>query len=179
MTLSYETLSRHKVIYLLAKADQILNDSRFIFLYGGKSANHISKSSLTKLIQTDRTILIDHFLTIKEKQLVFSASDVVALPYIRSSTSSGVLTLAANARKPVIVSDFPPVNQRMRNDPMGWPIKQNRVSDLVRVLQKEISSKPIKSHQKRFFGALERYSSINTIENFENCMQKAYTESLE
>ncbi len=50
-------------------------------------------------------MLINRYVSDDEEKLCFAASEVVLLPYLNHFGTSGVLSRAMSARKPVIVSD--------------------------------------------------------------------------
>ena len=62
-------------------------------------------SLIEKSKYSDRILWVEEYVKESEVNLYFSASDVVVLPYL-SASQSGIIPLAYNYNKPVIVSDL-------------------------------------------------------------------------
>jgi len=62
-------------------------------------------SLIEKSNYSDRILWVEEYVKESEVNLYFSASDVVVLPYL-SASQSGIIPLAYNYNKPVIVSDL-------------------------------------------------------------------------
>jgi glycosyltransferase involved in cell wall biosynthesis len=83
----------------------------FVLLIAGAPANARLDLSGYKTLAassavTDRVIWIEHYLSASELSAVLAVTDVLVLNYADSFTSqSGILNVAANFRKPLVVSD--------------------------------------------------------------------------
>jgi glycosyltransferase involved in cell wall biosynthesis len=74
---------------------------------------------LATLAQEGRALVINRYVSVEEERQLFAACDVVLLPYIRHFGSSGVLSRAVGAGKPVIASDEELVGRIVRERGLG------------------------------------------------------------
>lgn len=72
----------------------------------------------------DRIYLYPEFADNDHTQLVFSAADLLILPY-RSASQSGVLALAYHFEIPLLVTNHPGLAQPILNDNSGWVCSPN------------------------------------------------------
>ena len=75
----------------------------------------------------DRTYLFPKFADDHYTQQVFSAADIIVLPY-RSASQSGVLALAYHFEKPILATHHPGLAKPIKNDETGWICQPNSKS---------------------------------------------------
>ena len=77
----------------------------FLLCAGQQNPSGKTATSLAQLVRQNRACLLDRYVTVEEEKMCFAASDAVLLPYLNHFGTSGVLSRAMSAGKPVIVSD--------------------------------------------------------------------------
>ncbi len=105
--LFYGTGARRKGLHLAVEAMRQLPPESPVFLLCAGQQNPSGKTaaSLAQLVRQNRACLLDRYVTVEEEKMCFAASDAVLLPYLNHFGTSGVLSRAMSAGKPVIVSD--------------------------------------------------------------------------
>ena len=79
----------------------------------------------------------DEYIPDDKINLFFSASDIVALPYVKSS-QSGIIPIAYNYNKPVLVSNIPGLIEFVKNNQTGYVFENRNSKSLAEVLEKNI-----------------------------------------
>ena len=82
------------------------------------------QASLDSLAASKRLYLHPEFASEKRTQQVFSAADIVILPY-RSASQSGIIPQAYHYQKPIIATDLPGLKQLIETDKTGWVCSAN------------------------------------------------------
>ena len=112
---------RRKGMHLAAEAFvRLALDSHALLLYAGQppeDANLLAQ--LRGLEQRGVARLLLHRVSDSQEKLLFASADFVLLPYLGHFGSSGVLSRAVGAHKPVIASDEQLVGQRVRQHDLG------------------------------------------------------------
>ena len=113
--------TKRKGLHLVVEAmEKLPEDSRVFLLCAGKlSIAPKLRQRLYELEKQNKAKIFDRYVTQREEELCFCASDAVLLPYVRHMGSSGVLPRAAAAGKPVIASDFDLTGWRVRHHGLG------------------------------------------------------------
>jgi glycosyltransferase involved in cell wall biosynthesis len=121
--LFYGMGSRRKGLHIAAEAFSQLPPEANSVLYCAGSlkldAMPGTKDQLSRLEKLGRARIIDRFVTVDETEQLFAAADFVLLPYVRHFGSSGVLSQAAAAGKPVIAADYDLLGRLVRRHHMG------------------------------------------------------------
>ena len=96
----------------------------------------------------------DEYIPDENVNLFFSASDIVALPYIKSS-QSGIIPIAYNYNKPVLISNIPGLVEFVKNNQTGYIFENRNSKSLAEVLEKNIDNyntleNNIKNYKKDF-----------------------------
>ena len=86
-------------------------------------------SLIEKSKYSDRILWVEEYVKESEVNLYFSASDVVVLPYL-SASQSGIIPLAYNYNKPVIVSDLEGLAEVVDVDKTGHIFNYKLKNDL-------------------------------------------------
>jgi glycosyltransferase involved in cell wall biosynthesis len=119
--LFYGTGARRKGLPLAVAAMlQLPPDSPAFLLCAGRQ-NPAGKSAvgLAQLVRQNRARLLDRYVSVEEEKMCFAASDAVLLPYLNHFGSSGVLSRAMSAAKPVIASDEQLLGRLTREHRLG------------------------------------------------------------
>ena len=74
--------------------------------------------------------MLDRYVTVEEEKICFAASDAVLLPYLNHFGTSGVLSRATSASKPVIVSDEQLLGRLTRERRLGLVFPSGNISAL-------------------------------------------------
>ncbi len=112
---------RRKGLHLAVRAMQELSADSSAFLLCAGQLDPIGETAreLAQLVHHGRARLINRYVSLSEEKLCFAASDVVLLPYLDHFGTSGVLSRAMAAGKPVIVSDEQLLGRLTREQGLG------------------------------------------------------------
>jgi glycosyltransferase involved in cell wall biosynthesis len=130
--LFYGTGARRKGLHLAVEAMRQLppESAAFLLCAGQQNPSGKNAAGLTQLVRQNRARLLDRYLTVEEEKMCFAASDVVLLPYLNHFGTSGVLSRAMSAGKPVIVSDEQLLGQLTREHGLGLLFPSGNVDAL-------------------------------------------------
>ncbi len=117
--LNYGVGDKRKGLHLAIEAMQNISSPSFLLCAGQLRADQKILSKLEMLEAQGKAKVINRYVSDNEADLCFCACDVVLLPYIEHFGSSGVLSRAAAAGKPVIVSDEALLGKRVREHKLG------------------------------------------------------------
>jgi glycosyltransferase involved in cell wall biosynthesis len=95
---------------------------------------------LSALHAEGRAEIVNRYVTAEEEKQLFAACDAVLLPYIRHPVGSGVLSRAAGAGKPVIVSDEYFLGHVVRQYNMGLVFPSGNVPELQKAVARACSA---------------------------------------
>jgi glycosyltransferase involved in cell wall biosynthesis len=112
---------RRKGLHLAVEAFSRLQDGHAAFLLcaGQQPPGSELGPALQQLVARGRAAVINRYVLPDEERLCFAACDFVLLPYLHHFGSSGVLSRAAGAGRPVIASDEQLVGRRVREHGLG------------------------------------------------------------
>ncbi|MBT7656340.1 MAG: glycosyltransferase [Flavobacteriales bacterium] len=113
------------------------------------------QTALDRLVVSERLYLHPEFASETLTQQVFSAADIVILPY-RSASQSGIIPLAYHYHKPIIVTDRPGLKQIIEVDQTGWVCSPNALA-LSETLVTAFKESP-KTKKEKLLKAREKYS---------------------
>lgn len=129
---------------------------------GGKDeANHILnyRKKYEKLGIIEDTLFENRYIPFEDVSIYFAASDVVVLPYVKVY-QSGVLMLAYNFSKPVVVTDTGGLSEVVEDQKNGYivPIRNpSKLSESIsKILQNEKLSERMGKYSKHL--SLTKYS---------------------
>jgi glycosyltransferase involved in cell wall biosynthesis len=119
--LFYGGAYRRKGLHLAVEAMLALPAQSLAFLLfaGHQPPEARTRRDLEKLCREGRARVIDRYVSAEEEKLLFAAADFVLLPYLGHFGSSGVLSRAAGAGKPVVASDEELVGRLVRECGLG------------------------------------------------------------
>jgi glycosyltransferase involved in cell wall biosynthesis len=135
--LFYGTGARRKGLHIAVEAMLRLPPDFPAFLLCAGQQNPAGKTAadLAQLVRQNRAKLLDRYVTVEEEKLCFAASDAVLLPYLNHFGTSGVLSRAMSAGKPVIVSDEQLLGRLTREHRLGLMFPSGNVSALAQCLR--------------------------------------------
>lgn len=112
---------RRKGLHLAVQAmlDFPQDNPAFLLCAGKQDPGGETAQGLEKLVSENRALTINRYVSDDEEKLCFAASDAVLLPYLNHFGTSGVLSRAMSARKPVIVSDEQLLGKLTRERQLG------------------------------------------------------------
>ena len=112
---------QRKGLHLAVRALQDLpaNSPAFLLCAGRQNPAGKTASGLAQLVQQGRARPINRYVSLAEEKYCFAASDIVLLPYLNHFGTSGVLSRAMAASKPVIVSDEQLLGRLTREQGLG------------------------------------------------------------
>jgi glycosyltransferase involved in cell wall biosynthesis len=130
--LFYGTGARRKGLHLALEAMLRLPPESPAFLLCAGQQNPAGKTaaSLAQLVRQNRARLLDRYVTVEEEKMCFAACDAVLLPYLNHFGTSGVLSRAMSAAKPVITSDEQLLGRLTRERRLGLIFPSGNVSAL-------------------------------------------------
>ncbi|HEY5345070.1 MAG TPA: glycosyltransferase family 4 protein [Verrucomicrobiae bacterium] len=156
--LFYGTGARRKGLHVAVEAMLQLPPESPAFLLCAGQQNPTGKTAddIAKLIRQNRARLLDRYVTVEEEKMCFVASDAVLLPYLNHFGTSGVLSRAMSAGKPVIVSDEQLVGRLTREHQLGLAFPSGNVSALAQSLRQMTQLSAAETNQ--FAAAAQRYA---------------------
>jgi len=135
--LFYGTGARRKGLHIAVEAMlQLLPESpAFLLCAGQQNPTGKTADGIAQLVRQNRARLLDRYVTVEEEKMCFAASDAVLLPYLNHFGTSGVLSRATSAGKPVIVSDEQLLGRLTREHKLGLVFPSGNVSALAQSLR--------------------------------------------
>jgi glycosyltransferase involved in cell wall biosynthesis len=129
---------RRKGLHLAVQALRRLpaDSPAFLLCAGQQNPTGETAQGLEELVRQNRARLINRYVTAEEEKLCFLAGDVVLLPYLNHFGTSGVLSRAMAAGKPVIVSDEQLLGRLTREQGLGLLFPSGDFAALGGCLQK-------------------------------------------
>ena len=149
---------RRKGLHLAVRAMQELTADSPAFLLCAGQQNPVGEtaSGLETLVQQGRARLVNRYVSLAEEKNCFAASDVVLLPYLNHFGTSGVLSRAMAAGKPVIVSDEQLLGRLTREQDLGLLFPSGNVRMLRERMQQAAAFSP--EETTRFLRAAGTYA---------------------
>ena len=119
--LFYGTGARRKGLHLAVEAMRQLppESPAFLLCAGQQNPSGKTAAALAQLVRQNRACLLDRYVTVEEEKMCFAASDAVLLPYLNHFGTSGVLSRAMSAARPVITSDEQLLGRLTREHRLG------------------------------------------------------------
>lgn len=164
---------RRKGLHLVISAfERMSNDTAAFLLFAGhKPQNARIAKALERFASEGRAFLIKRYVTDTEERLLFGAADFVLLPYVGHFGSSGVLSRAAGARRPVIASDEGLVGRLVREHNLGLLFSTGNVDELAVAMRKAMQADP--SERERWQFALAAYARTCSFDAFRDALMAA------
>ena len=168
--LFYGTGARRKGLHVAVEAMLQLPPESPAFLLCAGQQNPTGKTAdgIAQLVRQNRARLLDRYVTVEEEKLCFAASDAVLLPYLNHFGTSGVLSRAMSAGKPVIVSDEQLLGRLTREHKLGLAFPSGNSFALAQMLRQmtELSAAEI----NQFASAAQRYAQTYSRDAFRSAL---------
>lgn len=157
--LFYGTGARRKGLHLVVEAMLQLPDETpaFLLCAGQQDPSGHTADGLQKLVAQNRARFINRYVSEEEEKLCFAASDAVLLPYLNHFGTSGVLSRAMSAGKPVITSDEQLLGKLTREHELGFLFPSGQSAELCKVLEK--ITLRFTEENLRFTASTQRYAA--------------------
>ena len=158
--LFYGTGARRKGLHLAVEAFLQLPPESPAFLLCAGRQNPAGKTAagLAQLVRQNRARLLDRYVTVEEEKLCFAVSDAVLLPYLNHFGTSGVLSRAMSAARPVITADEQLLGRLTREHKLGLVFPSGDVSALRDCLRRVAQFSPAET--ATFAAAAGKYAGI-------------------
>ncbi len=171
--LFYGTGARRKGLHLTVDAMLRLppESSAFLLCAGQQSPTGETAAGLAQLARQNRARLLDRYVSVDEEKLCFAASDAVLLPYLNHFGTSGVLSRAMSAGKPVIVSDEQLLGRLTREHQLGLVFPSGNAMALSQCIQRmtQLST----TEMAGFADAARRYAKAYSREAFRTALLRS------
>lgn len=130
--LFYGTGARRKGLHLAVEAMRQLplESPAFLLCAGQQNPTGKTAAGMAQLVRQNRARQLDRYVTVDEEKICFAASDAVLLPYLNHFGTSGVLSRAMSAARPVITSDEQLLGRLTREYRLGLVFPSGMVSAL-------------------------------------------------
>lgn len=158
--LFYGTGAKRKGLHLAVDAMQQLpkGSSAFLLCAGQQNPTGKTAADLAQLVRENRARLLNRYVSEAEEKMCFAASDAVLLPYLKHFGTSGVLSRAMAAAKPVIVSDEQLLGRLTREHQLGLVFPSGNVSALQQAITQVAHLSA--SDTAKFAAAARRYADL-------------------
>ncbi len=148
----------------------------FLLVAGKQDPPLLVRKGLNALVQQNRALIMNRFVSHAEEKLCFQAADIVLLPYLNHFGTSGILSRAMATGKPVIASDEQLLGRLVRDNKIGWTFPSGSVTALAECLTK--AGIVDAEAQKRFAANAADYVNRYSRQNFHNALvESLLTES--
>jgi glycosyltransferase involved in cell wall biosynthesis len=164
--LFYGTGARRKGLHIAVEAmlQLPLESPAFLLCAGQQNPTGKTADGIAQLVRQNRAKLLDRYVSVEEEKLCFTASDAVLLPYLNHFGTSGVLSRAMSAGKPVIVSDEQLLGRLTREHQLGLAFPSGNSSALAQTLRQMTQLSVAETNQ--FASAAQRYAQTYSRDAF-------------
>jgi glycosyltransferase involved in cell wall biosynthesis len=160
--LFYGTGARRKGLDLAVAALLRLpvDSPAFLFCVGQQNPAGETARGLDLLVGQNRARLVNRYVSVAEEKSCFAASDFILLPYLNHFGTSGVLSRAMAAARPVIISDEQLLGRLTREQGLGLLFPSGQVEKLSQCLKQAAALSPaeIKPYATAAHAYARRYS---------------------
>jgi glycosyltransferase involved in cell wall biosynthesis len=164
---------RRKGLHLAVQAmlDLPADSPAFLLCAGKQDPTGETARGLAKLTAQNRALVMNRYISNDEEKQCFAASDVVLLPYLNHFGTSGVLSRAMSARKPVIVSDEQLLGKLTRERGLGLLFPSGDARALGASMKRAIAFTP--EEKAKFHGAARKYALSYSRKAFREALVKS------
>ena len=152
-----------KGIDILLEAFNLLPESYFLLIASGSATLNMDLDR--EKFVGKRKMHIDSFIEESEVPTIFSASDIVCMPYRESylDGTSGVLVQSALSGKPICVPNIPPFDEIVRDFEIGSLFTPGDFRSLANALKEIDVTENSKDYRTNWGGYLQNISSWKEI----------------
>jgi glycosyltransferase involved in cell wall biosynthesis len=156
--LFYGTGARRKGLHLAVDAmlQQPQESPAFLLCAGQQNPSGKTAAGIAELVRQGRALLLDRYISVEEEKMCFAASDAVLLPYLNHFGTSGVLSRAMSAGKPVIVSDEQLLGRLVREHQVGLVFQSGNIAALQEAVRR--ATQIFKTDAEQFRAAAGSYA---------------------
>ncbi len=135
---------RRKGLHLAVRAllELAADSPAFLLCAGQQNPSGETAAGLEQLVRQGRAALINRYVSVAEEKNCFAASDVVLLPYLDHFGTSGVLSRAMAADRPVIVSNEQLLGRLTREQRLGLLFPSGDVTALREKIRQAAAFSP-------------------------------------
>lgn len=175
--LHYGTASKRKGLHLLLDAldSGSLHNQVFLLVAGNITKSKEELQRLKILEAAGQAKVLNYYITSTEEKICFCASDFIALPYISHYGSSGILSRAAAAKRPVIASNYHILGRRIVENALGLVFENNNIDSLKTALKQALILN--KYNPSCFNKNLINYAEKCSVALFKELITKTYLSS--
>jgi glycosyltransferase involved in cell wall biosynthesis len=177
--LFYGGAYRRKGLHLAVEALLGLpqNSPAFLLCAGQQMDDPEIRSGLETLVAQGRAKVISRYIFEEEEKLLFAASDIVLLPYIKHFGNSAVLSRAGGAGKMVIASDEELVGRLVRKHDLGLLFPSGNAAAFRQSIVRAVEARP--EELARWQAAAFRYAELSSRAEFRRVLQQSFTQTFE
>jgi len=172
--LFYGGAYRRKGLHLVVEAMLNLPESSpaFLLCAGQQMNDPLIQNGLARLEAQGRAKVISRYIYEDEEKLLFAASDIVLLPYIKHFGNSAVLSRAGGAGKMVIASDEELVGRLVRKYELGLSFESGNAVALRESIERAVNASP--EEIIRWQSAALRYGQISSRAEFRRVLLESF-----
>jgi glycosyltransferase involved in cell wall biosynthesis len=146
----------------------------FLLCAGQQMNDQRTLRGLETLVTQGRARVISHYIFEEEEKLLFAASDIVLLPYIKHFGNSAVLSRAAGAGKMVIASDEELVGRLVRKHGLGLLFPSGDATAFRQSIVRAMNAQPQELAQWQ--AAAFRYAQQSSRAEFRRVLLQAFAQ---
>lgn len=177
--LFYGGAYRRKGLHLALEALLALppDSPAFLLCAGQQMDDPLVQKGLTTLAAQGRAKVISRYIYEEEEKLLFAASDIVLLPYIKHFGNSAVLSRAGGAGKMVIASDEELVGRLVRKYNLGLLFPSGDAAAFRRSIGQALEAKP--EELALWQAAAFRYAQQSSRAEFRRILTQSFLPAVE
>jgi len=169
--LYFGLIRRYKgVKYLVLSMERIVKDTGARLLLCGEF--YEDRDEILDLIEKssvkDKITLCDRFIPNEEVADYFCAADLVVLPYV-SATQSGIVQIAYNYNKPVIVTKVGGLPEIVPDGKTGYTVEPEKPEAIADAVKKYFANKDKHDFESSVKAEKKKYSWERMVEAVEKC----------
>jgi glycosyltransferase involved in cell wall biosynthesis len=158
--------------YLIEALPEVLREMDVLLLIAGEfwKKKEDYESQIARCNLRGKVKIADRYIPDEEVGIYFSAADIVVLPYV-SVTGSGIVPLAFEQEKPVIVSDVGALAEIVEDNKTGFlvpPKDSQAIARAIVAFYKEDKDKEFIENVKKKRGKFSWEKMVEIIETFKD-----------
>ncbi len=151
MMLFFGLVRKYKGLDVLLNSFKYIKSSKLkLFIVGECYEKKEKYIKLISNLKIDKYVKwFDEYIADDDVNLFFSGADIVVLPYKKAS-QSGIIPIAYNYNKPVLVSNIPGLIEFVEINKTGYVFENENSKSLANVLERNISNNKIQSEIQKY-----------------------------